>query len=125
MAKIRQSFKLLGCSGNTLTYGGVEPDVTPRKKETLNVATPMQALRTNSSNREVNNVTETTTEAKAALEPTPTVVVIGKMDSKPTPKYVVKLGWEADIHTISAQRLRFLEDELKMNVTDDPAKYLL
>jgi hypothetical protein len=59
--------------------------------------------------------------AERELDQVPKVIVIGKMDGN----YAIRLSWNRGVQIISLSRLRFLKEELHLDVDDDPANYVL
>ncbi len=55
------------------------------------------------------------------LDSRPWVEVLGVLDGH----YVVRLGWKYGAHVIAGIRLRFLRDELNMEVRDNPDSYVM
>jgi hypothetical protein len=60
-------------------------------------------------------------EKDRQLGPIPWVQVLGYMDAQ----LAIRLSWSLGVKVISTSRLRFLRDELEIEVRDDPSTYVL
>lgn len=61
-------------------------------------------------------------ETTPDLEPVPCVFVLGHTTTGDN--VAVSLAWKRGMTTVSNSRLKFMREELSMNIIDDPAKYL-
>ena len=59
-------------------------------------------------------------DLKGKVDPTPRVTVLGRMDSQ----VALRLGWRQGMVAISVSRFKFLQNELGLDIRDDPEQYL-